>query len=93
MIVSHEDGKPTEGAMNKLCITLLLIFSVWFGWQRYAEHQARVAQEQRERWEGYERCTSGYASCGDVLDQEHDRCVKAQADARKVCADVWFAKH
>lgn len=71
--------------MKKLCATLLLIFAVWFGWQRYAEHKAKLDRQQRERGEGYERCTSGYAPCdGDAT------CLKAQTDARQACAKFWF---
>lgn len=78
--------------MKKLCITLLVIFAVWFGWQRYAEHRAAVARAEHEKMDGYERCTSGFAPCGDASDQGHDNCVKAQADARKACAEFWFRK-
>ena len=72
--------------MRKLCITLLLIFAVWFGWQRYAEHRAAVQAEQRQRFEGYERCTL-------ALDQAHfsnHTDEQAWLKARDGCREFWL---
>jgi predicted negative regulator of RcsB-dependent stress response len=79
--------------MNKLCITLLLIFGIWFGWQRYAEHRAAQARKEHEAWAAYERCTSDFASCGNVSDQGYEACMKARADARKACMDSSFSAY
>jgi predicted negative regulator of RcsB-dependent stress response len=27
-----------------ICATALLVFAVWFGWQRYAEHKRAIEQ-------------------------------------------------
>ncbi len=72
--------------MNKLCITLLLIFAVWFGWQRYAEHQAKVLQKAHQGLDGYERCTS-------ALDEAHFANHTDEQDwlkARDGCRKFWL---
>jgi len=78
--------------VNKLCITLLLIFAVWFGWQRYAEHrarierdQARIEREAHARNDGYDRCTAPvdeayFLSHGDE---------QVWRKARQGCLEFW----
>jgi predicted negative regulator of RcsB-dependent stress response len=70
--------------MNKLCATLLLIFAVWFGWQRYAEHQAKIERAQRERFEDYERCTSALDQAHFANHSDEQEWMKARDDCRKL---------
>jgi hypothetical protein len=73
-----------------VCVTALLIFGIWFGWQRYAEHKRAIEKEQRERWEGYERCITPlneiYGRPGTRTPEETATDQKARAS----CRDFWL---
>jgi hypothetical protein len=74
--------------MKYLCITLLLIFGTWFGWQRYAEHRAAEARALRESFEGYERCTASLDAAHFANHTDERDWLKARDDCRK----IWFTK-
>jgi hypothetical protein len=73
-----------------VCATALLIFGVWFGSNKYSEHKRAIAQEQRERFEGYERCV---APLDEALGQPGSHSpeeIAVNQKARAACRDFWF---
>lgn len=73
-----------------ICATALLIFAVWFGWQRYAETKNAREREMRERIEGYERCVEPLNQNYPVGANNTPDAVAANQKARKGCRDFWF---
>jgi hypothetical protein len=73
-----------------VCTTALLIFGVWFGWQRYIEHKHALEQRQREMFEGYERCVAPLNEAlgrpGPVSQED----IAIDQKARAACRDFWF---
>jgi hypothetical protein len=72
-----------------ICITALLIFGIWFGWNRYAEHKHAIEQERRERFEGYERCVAPLNEAYGAGPHTPEE-TKINQEARAACRDFWF---
>jgi predicted negative regulator of RcsB-dependent stress response len=78
----------------KTGIALLLIFAMWFGWQRYTEHQRGLAREAQERYEGYERCVAplnqSFTESNMYGQHPSKELMQDFAKARQDCANFWF---
>jgi predicted negative regulator of RcsB-dependent stress response len=74
-----------------VCTTAVLIFAVWFGWQRYAEAKKAKEREMRERIEGYERCVEPLNQNYPVGTNNTPEAEAANQRARKACRDFWFS--
>lgn len=68
---------------------LALGFGVWFGWTRYSTRK-RAEQEQREIFEGYERCVAplNEAYGRSVTHTQEETAINKKA--RATCRDRWF---
>jgi hypothetical protein len=81
--------------MKTLSMTLLLIFAVYFGWQRYAEHKAagKAAQDKatKEMWDGLHACEQPiYENYPNNLTPNHDKAVKIAQEALAGCRRFWI---
>lgn len=81
-----------ESEMRNIRVILALLvlgIGVWFGWSRYSTRK-RLEQEQRELFEGYERCVAplneAYGRSATHTQEE----TAIDQKARAVCRDRWF---
>jgi hypothetical protein len=84
--MTNEKGMKSTIAV---CVTALVIFAFWFGWQRYAEHKRVIEQQRRERFEGYERCIAPLNEAyerGPITPEQ----TAIDHKARASCQDFWF---
>jgi hypothetical protein len=80
----------TRTRFISLLLALIVGLGAWLGWNRYSEHKRTIEREQRERFEGYERCVA-------PLDEAYGRSATHTPEetaidqkARTACRGFWF---